>query len=222
MNTKLTLNLDKDVIEEAKTYAKDHKVSLSKLIENYLNSLTTSKDRRRKVSPLVESLTGVIPSEAQDDKKGYQEFILKRLHISSGAFASQIKDSITLYHYGLIVFMPHRQGWLGIRNGYNSYGVFDNPEYVQIEQENANPKHFYNSETLAYFMGSGDDDTADKVDKESFQHLKLFKDNEKSVMIATKAFGMGIDRITMLKYGITDIRDLFVNDVRMLKQFAGI
>ena len=36
------------------------------------------------------------------------------------------------------------------------------------------------------------------------------------------AFGMGIDRITMLKYGITDIRDLFVNDVRMLKQFAEI
>lgn len=36
------------------------------------------------------------------------------------------------------------------------------------------------------------------------------------------AFGMGIDRITMLKFGITDIRDLFVNDVRMLKQFAGI
>lgn len=36
------------------------------------------------------------------------------------------------------------------------------------------------------------------------------------------AFGMGIDRITMLKYGINDIRDFFVNDVRMLKQFAGI
>lgn len=36
------------------------------------------------------------------------------------------------------------------------------------------------------------------------------------------AFGMGIDRITMLKYGITDIRDFFINDVRMLKQFAGV
>jgi len=36
------------------------------------------------------------------------------------------------------------------------------------------------------------------------------------------AFGMGIDRITMLKYRIADIRDFFVNDVRMLKQFAGI
>ena len=78
MNTKLTLNLDKDVIEEAKTYAKDHKVSLSKLIENYLTSLTTSKEKSRKVSPLVESLTGVIPSEAQDDRKGYREFISKK------------------------------------------------------------------------------------------------------------------------------------------------
>lgn len=130
----------------------------------------------------------------RDALKQYQEFLLKRLHISSGAFASQLKDSITLYNYGLIVFMPHRQGWLGIRNGYNSYGVFDNPEYILIEQENGSTKHYYNSETLAYFMGSGDDDTADKVDKESFQHLKLFKDNEESVMIATKAFGMGIDK----------------------------
>ena len=36
------------------------------------------------------------------------------------------------------------------------------------------------------------------------------------------AFGMGIDRITMLKYGITDIRDFFINDIRMLKQFTGV
>lgn len=36
------------------------------------------------------------------------------------------------------------------------------------------------------------------------------------------AFGMGIDRITMLKYSITDIRDFFINDVRMLKQFSGV
>ncbi len=35
------------------------------------------------------------------------------------------------------------------------------------------------------------------------------------------AFGMGIDRITMLKYGISDIRDFFHNDVRMLSQFTG-
>lgn len=33
------------------------------------------------------------------------------------------------------------------------------------------------------------------------------------------AFGLGIDRIANIKYGITDIRLLFENDVRFLKQF---
>jgi phenylalanyl-tRNA synthetase alpha chain len=33
------------------------------------------------------------------------------------------------------------------------------------------------------------------------------------------AFGMGIDRLAMLKYGIDDIQALFQNDVRFLKQF---
>ena len=33
------------------------------------------------------------------------------------------------------------------------------------------------------------------------------------------AFGMGVERIAILKYGITDIRMFFENDLRMLKQF---
>ncbi|MBN3037855.1 MAG: phenylalanine--tRNA ligase subunit alpha [Candidatus Omnitrophica bacterium] len=33
------------------------------------------------------------------------------------------------------------------------------------------------------------------------------------------AFGMGVERIAMLKYGITDIRMFFENDVRFLRQF---
>ena len=33
------------------------------------------------------------------------------------------------------------------------------------------------------------------------------------------AFGMGIERITMLRYGLDDIRVLFENDVRFLRQF---
>jgi phenylalanyl-tRNA synthetase alpha chain len=33
------------------------------------------------------------------------------------------------------------------------------------------------------------------------------------------AFGMGIERITMLKYGIDDLRSFFENDLRMLEQF---
>ena len=33
------------------------------------------------------------------------------------------------------------------------------------------------------------------------------------------AFGLGIERITMIKYGISDIRTLFENNVKFLKQF---
>jgi phenylalanyl-tRNA synthetase alpha chain len=33
------------------------------------------------------------------------------------------------------------------------------------------------------------------------------------------AFGMGIERIAMLKYGINDIRLFFTNDLRFLRQF---
>jgi phenylalanyl-tRNA synthetase alpha chain len=33
------------------------------------------------------------------------------------------------------------------------------------------------------------------------------------------AFGMGIERITMLKYQINDLRLFFENDLRFLKQF---
>ncbi len=35
------------------------------------------------------------------------------------------------------------------------------------------------------------------------------------------AFGMGIDRITVSKYGIKDLRTLFENDLRFLSQFIG-
>jgi len=35
------------------------------------------------------------------------------------------------------------------------------------------------------------------------------------------AFGMGIERQAMLQYKITDIRQLFENDIRFLKQFSG-
>ena len=74
MNTKLTLNLNADIIFDAKNYAKSHNVSLSKLIENYLHSLTRDTDKKSNVSPLVESLTGIIPND-YNEKEAYRNFI---------------------------------------------------------------------------------------------------------------------------------------------------
>lgn len=78
MNTKLTLNLDKNIIDEAKSYAKKNQVSLSKLIENYLNSLVrTSNKKTTRISPLVESLTGIISSEI-DERKSYRDYLSEK------------------------------------------------------------------------------------------------------------------------------------------------
>ena len=34
------------------------------------------------------------------------------------------------------------------------------------------------------------------------------------------AFGLGVERFAMLRYGVTDLRAFFENDLRFLKQFA--
>lgn len=79
MNTKLTLNLNKRIIESAKDYAKSRKVSLSQLIENYLSSLTKKEEKDIKISPLVRSLTGVIPNEEGPGfRKDYYDYLNKK------------------------------------------------------------------------------------------------------------------------------------------------
>lgn len=55
---------------------------------------------------------------------------------------------------------------------------------------------------------------AGMVDPNVFDSVEI--DSEKYTGFA---FGMGVDRIAMLRYGIDDIRTLYENDVRFLKQF---
>ena len=33
------------------------------------------------------------------------------------------------------------------------------------------------------------------------------------------AFGVGLDRLAMFKYGITDLRNIYTNDIRLLNNF---
>lgn len=80
MNTKLTLNLNKSIIENAKDYAKENRISLSKLIENYLHSLTKNEEKFAKISPLVESLTGIIPSQSEQESMDDRYEYLREKH----------------------------------------------------------------------------------------------------------------------------------------------
>jgi phenylalanyl-tRNA synthetase alpha chain len=53
------------------------------------------------------------------------------------------------------------------------------------------------------------------VHPEVFRHVGI--DSEK---YTGYAFGMGVERLTMLRYGVNDLRLFFENDLRFLKQFA--
>lgn len=79
MYTKLTLNVDKTVIEKAKAYAKSQKVSLSRLIESYLASLVIKDREEIEITPLVDSLSGVIHLDKDlDVKKEYSDHLAKK------------------------------------------------------------------------------------------------------------------------------------------------
>jgi len=53
------------------------------------------------------------------------------------------------------------------------------------------------------------------VHPEVFRHTGIDPD-----AFTAYAFGMGVERLTMLRYGVNDLRLFFENDLRFLKQFA--
>ncbi|MBZ9731018.1 DUF6364 family protein [Salegentibacter sp. JZCK2] len=80
MNTKLTLKLNQEVIERAKKYASDQKLSLSKIVEAYLQSLTSEKNTEvLEISPFVKSIsTGKKLPTDLDYKKEYTDHLLEK------------------------------------------------------------------------------------------------------------------------------------------------
>jgi hypothetical protein len=70
MNTKLTLTIEKTVIEKAKKYAKEKDNSLSDIVENYLKAITREEDISDiEITPLIKSLKGSFKSPKSFDYK---------------------------------------------------------------------------------------------------------------------------------------------------------
>lgn len=80
MNTKLTLSLNKDVIQQAKIYAKEHNISLSFLIENYLQKIITEyKTDESTKGSIVNELSGIINLNTNDDfKDDYTDYLTEK------------------------------------------------------------------------------------------------------------------------------------------------
>lgn len=84
MSTKLTLTLEKEIIERAKAYAKAHKRSLSNLIEDYLKSIIEESEKSQSqitLTPIVKSLKGSVKvpnPETFDEKQILEDELLKK------------------------------------------------------------------------------------------------------------------------------------------------
>lgn len=78
MNTKLTLTIEKEVIEIAKKYAKDKGQSLSELVENYFKFVTVNRPKlkEQELSPRVQRLRGIIKT---NKKLNYKEILSEEL-----------------------------------------------------------------------------------------------------------------------------------------------
>jgi hypothetical protein len=76
MKVKLTLKLDGTVIAMAKKYAKKRNTSLSKMIESYLDSVTSEDITGIEITPLVKSLSGAIQLPVDyDHRKDYTDHL---------------------------------------------------------------------------------------------------------------------------------------------------
>lgn len=78
MDTKLTLKLDEGIIQKAKIYAGEKNISLSKLIESYLELLVNPTENKE-VTPLVKSISGVLNlPKNQDYKTAHRKHLNKK------------------------------------------------------------------------------------------------------------------------------------------------
>lgn len=83
MTTKLTLTIEKSVIEKAKRYAKGTQRSLSEMVQKYLESLDEPEDEK-KFSPKMQKLLNMIPKDipqyTDEELEQYRRKYLEKKH----------------------------------------------------------------------------------------------------------------------------------------------
>ena len=78
MSTKLTLTIDKSIIERAKYYAKQTGRSLSELIENYLADIT-NESSQTVISPKLDKIVGSVKlPDDFNEKEELQSYFEKK------------------------------------------------------------------------------------------------------------------------------------------------
>jgi len=81
MTTKLTLTVEKEVIEKAKSYAKQTGRSLSDIIEKYLESITKEEQTQKNLTPKLKKIVGVVKLPKNFDEEKELKAYFEKKHL---------------------------------------------------------------------------------------------------------------------------------------------
>ncbi|MDV3205511.1 MAG: phenylalanine--tRNA ligase subunit alpha [Weeping tea tree witches'-broom phytoplasma] len=175
-------------------------INREKLLRTHTSSIQIKAMLQNAPKPLKIISSGNVYRRDKDDATHSHQFTqLEGFVVNHQANLANLKETIILFIQNIfgknqqILFRP-------------SYFPFTNPSFeVDLIMNNAQKK---NNETFLEVLGAG------------LIHPNILK---KGGFNCHKyqgfAFGIGIERIAMLKYGIEDIRYFYNNDIRFLQQF---
>jgi len=77
MSTKLTLRLDDKLINNAKKAARSRGVSLSKMVGDYFNTISSQQKKEIQESPVLSEISGILPPRTDVKKliKSYKSHL---------------------------------------------------------------------------------------------------------------------------------------------------
>lgn len=159
-----------------------------KFVDHKVKKIKTQigEAKQNKVKEIIETVGQELHEYQRDHTKVFNDTEWK----DSDLHKKQIFEKIQIANYKAdefwqrkkagLIFCPHRSGMLGVKDGDNS--VFNSINFGFVKK--------------GYFMGSSGfaDAKAKLIDKESMQNMKAFVNDKTNLMVATKAFGMGIDK----------------------------
>jgi ATP-dependent DNA helicase RecQ len=146
---------------------------------------------------ILKNLLVTLPDKFSQYQAKYQHS-----DIAIANFDAQYFFNAECTHAG-IIFCPHRSWYFGITDKYKKsrrnqekVGIYDSlvkPHTAKENESSANSQATVLAKLkIGTFMGSSQAD--DDIEAESLNHQEAFLNNQLNLLVATKAFGMGIDK----------------------------
>lgn len=188
------LNLDKD--HPARNMQDTFYVDVNHLLRTHTSPVQVRTMEKAEGKPIQIICPGKVYRRDEDDQYHSHQFMqIEGLVIGEGINMTHLKGTllaITKHFFGEDKEIRLRPSYFPFTEPSVEVDVFDGEGYVEL-------------------LGAG------------MVHPKVLQMSGYNPEVVTGfAFGIGLERLVMIKYGLDDIRHLYTNDLRFLNQFKGV